>query len=206
MSKDTVPEVFIVESLHEDDVETHRVGHIIEQVLLMYEMKPKYKYVKTFPELRDAMNEFSESNYRYLHLSFHGDENSFEAQFGDLPFNHFPQIDHILKGKRVFISSCKVVNHHNHVLANVLLHNTGCTSLVGSYEDISFNDAALMWSTFYYLCFRDQTGDIKIRRDDIVGNLKKLTRLFRLNLNYYSYSNNNGIKLTQFQKGNKKEL
>lgn len=206
MPTKTVPEVFIIESLHEDDVETHRVGHIIEQILLMNDMKPKYKYVETYPELHEAMNEFSKSNYRYLHLSFHGNENSFEAQFGNLPFNQLPQIDHILRGKRVFTSSCKAVNHLNHELADVLLHNTGCKSLIGSYEDISFNDAAQFWSTFYYLCFRDQTGDIKIRREDIVGNLTRLTRLFTLNMNYYSYSKEKAVKLSQFKAGKRRDL
>jgi len=202
MSEDTTPEVFIIESLHEEDFDSNRVGKVIEQVLIMGAMKPIYRYVKTYQELQMAMQEFHHSNYRYLHLSFHGDEESFETHFGVLPFNQLlPSLNGIVRGKRVFISSCEVVTHVNHELANILIRNAGCVSLVGSYEEIAFNDAALMWSTFYYLCFRDQKDRIKIRREDITGNLKTLTRLFRLNLNYYALSQSQGITLTQFKSG-----
>jgi len=205
--ENSIPEVFIIESLHEEDLEANCVGKVIYQVLQMGHMEPRYKYVKTYQELQSALNEFHQINYRYLHLSFHGAEDSFEGQFGIIPFNQLiPVVDGILTGKRVFVSSCQAVNHHNHELANILIRDHKCVSVVGSYDDIAFNDAALMWSTFYYLCFRDQKDRIKIRRDDIIGNLRSLTRMFRLGLNYYSASEAKGIKLNQIFKGKYKEL
>lgn len=208
MSENTIPEVYIIESLHQDDVPENRVvGRIIFQVLKMGGMNPEYKYVNTFQELQEAVIDFTCKNFRYLHLSFHGTDTEFLTHFDNLPFTQFPPIiRNSLDGKRVFVSACNAVNHQNHGLANIFLRDTGCASLVGSYEDINFNDATLMWSTFYYLCFRDQTGPVKIKREDILGNLCLLTKLFRVNLNYYSASKKEGISLTQINMGKKKKL
>jgi hypothetical protein len=206
LPESTMPQVFIIESLSDYDIQRNQmIGKIIFSILRMSGMRPVYRYVKTANEMQRALGVFSKLHYRYLHLSCHGSEDSFGFHYGDVPFNQFQLLlRDRLQGKRVFISACKVVTHHNHELANLLLRETGCQSLVGSFEDIFFCDAALIWSTFYYLCFEDQQDPIKMRRKDIVYNLKNLTGLFQINLNYYFLDEDQSIRLTQFIKGKKR--
>jgi hypothetical protein len=203
MTETTIPEVFIIESLHQEDIDHHRIdGKIVFNILKMNGMKPCYKYVRSFQELKRATEKFGISKYRYLHLSFHGSSEEFDTFFGSLPFNHFSQlVSDKLAGKRVFVSACKAVSNTNFELANLILRDTGCNSLVGSYTDIDFIDAALLWSSFYYLCFRDQTSNFVMKRENVLTSLRTLTALFRLKLNYFSKSRSEGIKLTQICNG-----
>ena len=149
MNESTVPEVFIIESLHPDDP---KEGEIIYKILEMGERVPIYRYVHNRNEFRSVIQEFCESNYRYLHISSHGNPECFGFEFGEMYINEFHGfINHHLRNKRVFISACELVNHQDHALANALLRDTGCYSVIGSYEPINFDDAVMFWSNFYFL-------------------------------------------------------
>ena len=205
MNESTVPEVFIIESLHPDDP---KEGEIIDKILQMGERVPIYRYVHNREEFQLAIREFGERNYRYLHISSHGNPDFFGFEFGEMYFNEFHGLIHnSLKDKRVFISACELVNHQDHLFANLLLRNTGCYSVIGSYEPISFDDAVMFWSNFYFLAYHEQINDhIKFTRELVIQILRKLTGLYHLNMNYYSYSRSKGIKLTQFQNGKRKDI
>jgi len=204
----TKPEVFIIESLLEADYQNNRCeGDLISKILTMGGRTPIYRYVETRQTFMDALREFQESDYRYLHISSHGADDHFLFQFGEIYFNEFhTYIKLILNGRRVFISACDAVNHINHELANVILRDTGCQSLIGSAEPIDFDDAAMFWSTFYYLAYQDQGDVTKVTRDLIINILRKLTNLYPLDMNYYAFSRSQGIKLDRFSKGTKKRL
>ena len=205
MSENTIPEVFIVESLRPNDP---REGEIIYKILKMGERSPKYRYVHTPNEFRSVIHEFGESNYRYLHISSHGSPECFGFEFGPMYFNEFHGlVNRYLHEKRVFISACELVNHQDHQLASLLLRNTGCYSVIGSYDPINFDDAVMFWSNFYFLAYRDQFGErIKFSRDLVLKILHQLTGLYHLNMNYYSYSRVKGIKLTQYQDGKRNNI
>lgn len=206
MTEDTIPEVFIIESLHPND---SKEGEIIEKILKMGGRSPQYRYVHTHAEFRAAINEFDEINYRYLHISSHGSPENFEFEFGDMYFNEFHGLIHLyLQNKRVFISACELVNHQDHALANFLLRDTGCYSLIGSYEPIRFDDAVMFWSSFYFFAYKAQTNndDVKVSRSLILELLRKLTSLYQINMNYYSPSRSQGIKLAQYRKGKRVNL
>lgn len=201
----TIPEVFILESLHPNDP---REGEIIDQILRMGARTPIYRYVHTREEFESAIQEFSESNYRYLHISSHGNQECFGFEFGEIYINEFHGfVKQHLRDKRVFISACELVNHQDHALANVLLRETGCYSVIGSYEPINFDDAVMFWSNFYFLAYKEQqTDQIKISRSIVLKILRELTGLYHLNINYYSSSRAKGIKLTQYKDGKQKEI
>jgi hypothetical protein len=207
MTKDTIPEVFIIESLLPDDIANgRREGDLIARILRMGGRNPEYRYVESRAKFDSAIADFAMGNYRYLHISSHGADDHFLFQFGEMYFNQFgPIVHNLLLNKRVFVSACEAVNHENHELANVVLRNTGCYSLIGSAEPINFDDAAMFWSTFYYLAFQNQE-ETKFKRDLIVGILRKLTELYPVKMNYYSYSRSQGIKLDRFIKGKKQRL
>ena len=72
---------------------------------------PRYYYVRTWEEFISAVHEFSESTYRHLHVSSHGNKNNLCFEFGNMKFEEFGQyVNPYLKGKRVFISACEAVN------------------------------------------------------------------------------------------------
>ena len=201
----TRPEVYIIESLHEGDP---KEGEIIEKILKMGGRSPIYHYVRTRDQFRSAIDEFSKSNYRYLHISSHGNPECFGFEFGQMCFNEFHRfVNQYIRDKRVFISACELVNHQDHALANILLRDTGCYSIIGSYEPINFDDAVMFWSNFYFLAYQEQNNDqIKFSRELVLQILQKLTGLYHLNMNYYSYSHLMGIKLTQYQNGRRKKI
>ncbi|PWB56028.1 MAG: hypothetical protein C3F13_02905 [Anaerolineales bacterium] len=209
MTRDTVPEVFIIESLRAEDVaQKRKEGDLIARILRMGGRKPIYKYVATRNEFGEALQIFVNKKYRYLHISSHGGKELFEFQFGEMAIGEF---QHFVQGKlgekRVFVSACEVVNHKNHELANAVLRNSGCYSLVGSADPIDFDAAAIFWSNFYYLAYhvREENESMSMKKALIRNLLKRLTSLYHLKLNYY-FNNNSEIELERFVNGRKKNL
>src|ERR1700741_3625319 len=74
---DTVPEVFVLESLElNDEADERREGAVLAAVLKMCGKNPLYYYIRTKAELKFMAEEFTRSGYRYLHLSCHGGQTS----------------------------------------------------------------------------------------------------------------------------------
>ena len=179
-------EVFIVESLGKDD---RREGKIIESILRMGGKHPVYRFVRTNDDLKDAIEEFRASKYRYLHVSSHGNDNEFYFRFGALRFKDFADLLRTnLRHRRLFVSACECVNSR---FAKLLIPSSKCYSIIGPYEAIDFDVAAVMWASYYYLAFRNDQTSMNRRR--ILRRLKRLTSLFRVNLNYY-FPNRRRIK------------
>ena len=112
----THPDVFIIESLTFKDERKKRFeGLILSDMLRLLEKKPIYYYVRTRKELHAVLNRFGKSRYRYLHLSCHGDEETISTtldegiEFHDLSTT----LNKYLKSRRLFVSSCDVVNVAN---------------------------------------------------------------------------------------------
>src|SRR3989304_8337351 len=69
--------VFIIESLRFDDEENKRFeGKFLSQILHLGDKKTIYYYIRTKKELEEVLRLFKKSNYRYLHLSCHGNKSS----------------------------------------------------------------------------------------------------------------------------------
>ena len=173
------PEVFIIESLDRDD---EREGEIIQSILRMGGKNPIYRNVKTREKLEDAIEEFHASDYRYLHISSHGNSKAFCFRFGAIKFNDFADLLRAkLKHRRIFVSACKCVNSD---FTKLLIPSSACYSITGPYEAIDFDLAAIVWASYYYLAFRNDQQSMN--RKKIVRRLKRLSMLFHANLNYYS--------------------
>ena len=110
----TIPEVFVIESLREEDVVAKRLeGELISRILRMGLRQPEYRYVKTRDALQQAASDFESSNYRYLHISTHGNHTHLEFQFGLVSFLEFVDLfGHRLENRRMFISACEAVNQN----------------------------------------------------------------------------------------------
>jgi hypothetical protein len=175
--------LFIIESLDREDEETRREGVIIKQILTLSGSLPvTYIYIRTEAELAMALEEFRSSNYRYLHISCHGSKDSIKLTLDPLPFEDFvPIITPYLMSRRLFFSACSVVNPQ---LADLLMIKSKCYSIIGPCKKINFDDALLMWATFYHLAFRDD-NEPKLLGGKIRWALRRVKHSFGQEFHYY---------------------
>jgi hypothetical protein len=175
MSDETIPEVFLIESLRRRE-ETHRCeGEALCNILRMMRKKPKYAYIRTAKELALMAQEFARARYRYLHLSCHGNEEEFALTLDDVPFVEFAKIfDGVLQRKRLFLSVCSAAQP---ALARELFRTyaTSPYSLTGPSEPIGFSTAAAMWASLYNLLFREQATAVE--SEHLKNHLKALCKL-----------------------------
>jgi len=183
------PNVFIVESLGFSDEKRNLFeGKIISQILKLSGSESKYVYLRTKKELEAVIGQFKDSGYRYLHFSCHGNKSGISLTLDDLSFEELGKmLSPCLKNRRMFFSSCKVMNKR---LAEILLKNTGCYSVIGPSESIEFDRAAIYWSSFYHLMLRDEAKSMK--RDSLKKNTASLRKLFDVHIRYFSRSESAG--------------
>lgn len=184
MGSHTKPELFIIESLKLSDEENgSHEGEILARTLrLSGKDKTKYFYIRTERELDEIIDIFEDSEYRYLHISCHANAKSMGTTFDSITFDSLREkLDNCLDGRRVFVSACQMANK---ALAEALLNNTGCYSLIGPANKINMDDAAAFWVTFYHLIFK--LNDNAMKRSNIQHYIKELSSLFEEDINYYS--------------------
>jgi hypothetical protein len=182
----TLPEVFIIESLDPDDEGNGRFeGSILSSILRLHGKQPKYRYVRTGKQFEAAVKQFAKSQYRYLHISAHADEEGMCTTNQDLI--DYDELAEILRpnlsGKRLFLSACSMTHED---LAAEVIPGSGCYSVVGPSQDIAFSDAAIMWSAIYHLMFSQSSTAMK--HSELKNQLKRVTELFGAPLAYYSRS------------------
>jgi hypothetical protein len=166
--------IFIVESLGiEDELGKRHEGKILHDILVLSGKKTEYWYVRTWKELKEMFQRFYDSNLRYLHISCHGSSESISLTFDTVDFETFgEEAKQYLEHRRLFFSACEVVNRD---LRDAVLPDSDCYSLVGPKHEIRFDDAVIMWATFYHLMLRDSKT---MKRDDIREALRKIKATF----------------------------
>ena len=83
----TKPEVFIVESLRFKDEDKDKFeGKMISHILNLHGKKSRYYYIRTKKELESVIRKFGSSQYRYLHLSCHGNESTMATTLDHVSF------------------------------------------------------------------------------------------------------------------------
>jgi hypothetical protein len=181
-----IPDVFIIESLDPDDEGNGRFeGSILCSMLRLHGKQPKYRYVRTRKQFLEAVNQFGKSNYRYLHISAHADEDGMSTtNQEEIDYDELAEIlrPH-LKGCRIFLSACSMVHED---LAAEMIPKTGCYSVVGPTDDIFFTDAAIVWSSIYHLMFTNSSD--KMSHVHLKRQLSRVCKLFDVDLAYYSRS------------------
>lgn len=152
MTANTKPEVFIIETLNFGDERKNRTeGQVISQILALSGKQCRYFYIRTKKELIAVLKKFSKSNYRYLHLSCHGNSKTMFTTLDEIDFLELATILRPqLKGKRLFLSACSMSNEN---LAKEVMPKSGCISILGPAEEIEFGTAAIFWASLYYVMF-----------------------------------------------------
>lgn len=179
----TKPYVFIIESLDFEDEETQAFeGEIISKILKLSNIEHKYYYIRTKKELEYLLNEFLNLNYRYLHISCHGNENSISTTLDDIKFDKLSiLLADKLDNKRLFLSSCLSTNEK---LADCIFPISDCYSIIGPDKKINMDDAAIFWASFYQIMFKKNPKAMK--KNDLKPMLEKLKKLYGISLKYYS--------------------
>ena len=183
----TEPEVFIVESLDFDDEDEERFeGRILTEILRMCGKNPRYYYVRTKRELREVLEFFGTSDYRYLHLSCHGNDEALWTTLDEVKFNTLGKLLRpYLRGRRLFISACESVNDD---LAREVMPKSGLISISGPSEDVTFDQAAIVWASFYQIMFRED--DDGMLGEDIRSVFGEIAKLFEVPLAHYARTAN----------------
>jgi hypothetical protein len=159
MSKTTTASVCIVESLNFLEEDTFKEGEIISRTLRLSGKLPHYSYIRTRDELEAFMTEFGQSEYRYLHISCHGNPGQFFVTTEGISAEEFAAIlSPHMRGRRLFLSTCLATNS---VFAKQLLGASGCLSILGPAGKISFDDAAIFWTAFYHHRFKQNSESMK---------------------------------------------
>jgi hypothetical protein len=182
------PEVFIIESL---ELENEKLGlfegRILSQILHLSDKESIYYYIRTKRELEEIVLEFQESNYRYLHISCHGNEHHMYTTLDEIPFKDLARILRpSLRNRRLFLSACLMTNRN---LAEEIIPGSGCYSILGPAEDIKFKDATIFWASFYHLMF--EASPDSMRRTKIRKNAQNAANLFDIQLYYFNSSKDN---------------
>jgi hypothetical protein len=182
-----LPNVFIIESLNFDDEDNDRYeGKFLSHILNLDREKKTsiYYYIRTKKELVEILNKFDSSNYRYLHISCHGNDKNLNMTLDKIPYVEFGKIvrSHLNK-RRLFLSACEVVNRG---LAKEIIPDTECYSLIGFGKTVEFADAAVIWASFYHLMFKKNPNAMK--RKYIRPILQKIKETYNISMRYFSKS------------------
>jgi len=189
--KHTIPSLFIIESLDADDeLNKRREGKILSEMLRLSGKESHYFYIRTKKEFEWALGLFSQSNYRYLHISCHANKSSMATTLESIKLELLGTIlaPH-LKGKRLFISACSMASP---ALANSISPDSGCLSILGPKKDLGFHDAAIFWAAFYYkmFCIKKQS----MSSINLIETAQSLSNLFGISLSCYYHKGKDSAK------------
>lgn len=182
----TVPEVFIFESLDKKDEKAKRFeGQILSDMLRLAGKNPKYYYFQSEDELPHLIGLFRQSKYRYLHISAHASDTEIGTTNGSITYSKFANIfQKHLQLRRLFFSACQVGNKK--FVETVAAKNKGIHSIVAPAQDIQFDHAAAIWSSFYISMFTENEKAMK--GSEIEKRIKALTSLFPVDFFFAAYA------------------
>lgn len=178
--------VFIIESMDwENEANNKLDGLALKTILDLSDIPNQYIYLRTRQEFEHAIELFKESDYAFLHISCHGNEESICLTMDDITFEDLGIImGPSLKYRRLFLSACKAACF---AMAEFFIPHHHCYSIMGAADTIDYDKAAIFWSAYYYLMYRDDQE--RMWQKKIIPNLENITRTFNESLNYFSIIN-----------------
>jgi hypothetical protein len=154
---------------------------------------PIYRYFRTVGELEHFIDEFENSDYRYLHISCHGNKTALFTTLKNISAKRFARIvGPSLDKRRLFLSACKAATQE---LASGIFANGGCYSVAGPTGKINFDDSVILWTSFYHLMFKADAK--KMKRDIIKQTLSKCGELVGEPIRLFVRSKSNKALLTE---------
>jgi hypothetical protein len=156
-------------------------GQIIKRILAFSGKHCQYYYIRTKRELRAMMERFTDSGYRYLHLSCHANASGMATTLNSINFIELADLmkPH-LRDRRLFVSACSMTTD---VLAQGLMSGSGCFSILGPSEDIQSADAVILWSSLYHVMFAADATAMK--RTVLKAKAQEVANMYRVCLTYF---------------------
>ena len=198
--------VFIIESMDWDNESNGKFdGAALKTILDLCDIPNQYIYIRTRQEFEYAIELFGGTDYGFLHISCHGNEDGICLTIDDILFEDLELImGPKLKYRRLFLSACKAACF---ALAEYFIPHHHCYSVMGSADTIDYDKAAIFWSSYYYLMYRDDKQ--RMWQSNIIPTLENITRTFGEALNYFSIINERhptskfSLRELHFQNGSK---
>lgn len=170
--------VFIIESLRKGD---YFDGRNLSEILDLSGVLNIYKEVNTKGDFIKAIDAFSKSKLRYLHISCHADMKGIEINDEDVSNTELSVIfKNKINRKRIFLSACKGSNRN---MATAVISKCGGKSVIGTPINLHFDKAALFWPSFYHVIYCDDNK--RMNKRNLSAVLKKCVDLFEIPINYY---------------------
>ena len=185
------PELFIIESLElNDEKKGYFEGKILSDMLNLSEKKCIYYYIRTRTELIEILDEFYMTDYRYLHLSCHASRRKMATTFDSISFSDLGELlRDIGEDRRIFLSACSMSNKS---LADAVIPQSRCYSILGPSTPVHFDDAAVFWTSFYHLMFKYNSRAMARRM--ILKNAEKVARMLGIRLNYFGRHSKKSVR------------
>jgi hypothetical protein len=186
--------VFIIESMDWDNEVNGKLdGVALKTILDLSDIPNSYIYIRTRKEFEYAMKIYQETDFGFLHISCHGNDEGICLTMDDITFGELGAImGPYLKYRRLFLSACKAACFS---LAEQFIPHYHCYSVMGPTDTIDYDKAAIFWSSYYYLMYSDNQE--RMWQRDIIPTLKNITRTFSEQLSYFSIINEDN-KLSKF--------
>lgn len=186
--KKTKSGLFIVESLtFEDEKRGYFEGEVISKILNFAQIEHSYFYIRTRDELIEIVEMFRKSNFRYLHISCHGNSKAIYTTLDEILISDLVNIlEKSLDDKRLFLSACSATNDK---LANKIFEVTNCISIIGPNKNIYMEDAVIFWSSFYQLMFKQNS--LSMNQQRLKTTLTKLVDIHNVLVKFYTSSSSN---------------
>lgn len=173
---------FIIESLNKDDIKDGKI--FSASLKSLYRYNPIYVKVKNQEEFEQALIKFSNSSYKNLFISSHGDEENIILQSGSFNAYDLLDLDIDLSKKRIFMSTCK---GGTFLLAKYFIKKKAY-SVVGSPDNLPQITAVGMWITMIIIFERLNYENIDFKK--LNKSLLLLSKIYEMNLSYFSFVKN----------------
>ncbi len=166
----------------DNEVDNKLDGFTLKTILDLCDIPNQYFYIRTKLELENVIKIFTESNFGFLHIACHGNENGLVLTYEEINFKELDLIiGNHLCNRRLFLSACKAARFD---LAQHFIPKYNCSSVIGSPDNIDYDKAAVFWSSFYFLMY--EINKVNMPQRDLWPILKNVTKLFKIKLNYFS--------------------
>lgn len=180
-----IPEygVFIVESMDiENEQDGHLNGKVLSKILDLCDIPCKYFYIRTRTELKEIIKLFGDCDFGFIHFCCHANNTGLEFTYDFVSFAELEAIiGPYMKYRRLFLSACEAAVFD---LAKHFIPKHHTYSVIGTPDAITYDKAAIFWSSFYYLMY--ETDQRQMWQKYLIPTLTTITQTFNFKLNYFS--------------------
>jgi len=173
---------YIIESLGSNDIKDGKIFY--DCLKSVKKFNPLYKSIDTLDNFKDTLTEFANSDYKYLFLSAHGDEENIILTSEKVNAYDLIDIKIDLSKKRIFLSTCKGGSY----LFGKYFIKKGAYSVIGAPDNLDQVVAVGMWSTMIILFEKYNTELLNFSKLDRA--LKFMNEIYEIDLAYYSFIKN----------------